>query len=320
MSNPLAPVADWFLLRQAERRAAEIPSERLERIRKLSAAGNRRLTAAIDLRETAPEIGLILLREASLFLIAAFGESRGQPIDLDAGVAAAWQALQKMRSTASQKDADAEVALAAETLSTTDPLAFDEMPRDDLLSRFSSVETALDWLCKQIDARSPKEIRRARIVRVIVASAVVVVALAWAVNWLITAPNIALHKPTTASSFWPGSPAEGLTNGVNEGGYAVATNFEHEPWIRLDLENVYKISSIVIVPRGDGHAEEQVPSVVETSENGTEWSEVARRTETFSQLFPWKVSASGKRARYIRVRALKQTVLALAEIEVRGRR
>jgi hypothetical protein len=316
MSNPLAPVADWFLLRQAERRAAEVPSERLQLIRKLSLAGSRRLNAAIDLRETAPEVGLILLREASPLLIAAYAVARGHDVDPGSGVAAAWRELDKT----GPKDAPEQLGAVAETLSAADPLAFDVMSRDDVLAKFTAAETVLTWLYHQIDARSPKEIRFARIVRIAIVATLAVASLVWAGMSLFSAPNVALHKPTASSSLWPGSGTDGLTNGVNENGYAVATNYEPDPWIRVDLQDVYRISSIVVVPRGDGHADELVPAAVEISETGSDWSEVGRRSETYSQLLPWKVSVSGKRARYVRVRGLRQTVIALAEIEVRGRR
>jgi F5/8 type C domain len=318
MANPLVPVTDWFLLRQAEARAAEMPDERRERIRKLSTAGLLRLNAANDLRESTPEIGLILLSDASLFLIAALAETRGKNLDLGAGVGAAWELLDQMKSGLEGLPAD--MSTVAETLSKTEPMAFDALPRTEALSKFSSAEGVLTWLCKQVDTRSPKDIRRARIIRIGLCAAAVLLVAIWGIKSLFTAPNIALHKPTTACGYWPGSPSDGLTNGENEGGYAVATSLEAEPWIRLDLESVYRISTIVVVPRGDGHAEELVPAVVETSENGSDYSEASRRTDTYSQMFPWKISMSGKKARYVRVRALKSTVLALAEIEVRGRR
>src|SRR5262249_26333663 len=160
------------------------------------------------------------------------------------------------------------------TLLLTEPLAFDQMSREDAASKFSSAENVLSWLYKQIDARSPREIRRVRILRVAVSTIAVLTVLVWGISSLLTAPNVALHKPTTTSSYWPGSPAEGLTNGTNESGWAVATNYEMEPWIRLDLEGLYQISSIIVVPRGDDHAEELVPSVVEISENGSDYTEV----------------------------------------------
>jgi hypothetical protein len=320
MSNLLAPVTNWFLLRQAEARAAEMPDERRQSLRKLSAAGAHRLNAANDLRESAPEIGLILLREASLFLIAALAEMKGHKVDLNAGVASAWRVFDEMKSTAGLENTPADVSAVAATLSQEDLMAFDALPRDEALTKFSSAESVLSWLCEKIDTRSPKDIRRARFVRIGLSAAVLLLVVIWGISSLLQAPNVALHKPTTASSYWPGSPVDGLTNGVTEAGYAVATNLESEPWIRLDLEGFYRISSITIVPRGDGHADELVPAVVETSENGTEYTEAGRRTETYSQTFPWKVSLSGRKARFVRVRALKHTALALAEIEVRGRR
>src|SRR5262245_11780341 len=205
MSNPLATVTDWFLLREAERRAAEVPSERLERIRKLSTAGIRRLNAAVDLRETAPEIGLILLAHASPLIIAAFAETRGHAVDVDAGVAAAWDAFDRLSSTSTLKNVPADASSVAATLSSTEPLAFDNLTREEALSKFSSAESVLTWLYQQVDARSPKDIRRARFLRVGVSGLAVIAFAVWGISSLLTAPNIALHKPTTAVSYWPGS-------------------------------------------------------------------------------------------------------------------
>ena len=90
------------------------------------------------------------------------------------------------------------------------------------------------------------------------------------------------------------------------------------PGSRSILGRAYRISSIKVVPRGDGHLDELVPSVLEVSDNGTEFTEVSRRTDEYSQSKPWSLSAKTK-ARFVRVRVLRQAVLALSELEVHGR-
>jgi hypothetical protein len=87
----------------------------------------------------------------------------------------------------------------------------------------------------------------------------------------------------------------------------------------VDLQASRGIKDIVIYNRGDGWFDEGLPFVLELSENGKDFTEVARRSETFSQDHPWTYTApTGLHARYVRVRAPHVGYVALSEIEVHG--
>src|SRR6266511_857680 len=93
----------------------------------------------------------------------------------------------------------------------------------------------------------------------------------------------------------------GFTDGTILGSYGVHTNLEDNPWVKVDLGDVYALKKVKIYNRGDGWQDEILPVTLEFSENGVDFTPVDHRTTSFSQWSPWVYSAHGEKARYIQV-------------------
>ncbi len=131
--------------------------------------------------------------------------------------------------------------------------------------------------------------------------------LVWLGMAILSPTNIALHKRTIVSSNHPKSTARegGLTDGSNGDAYGVHTAFEDNPWVRVDLGEVYQLKKIKIFNRTDCCFDACLPLTLEISENEVGFTELGHRTTSFSQWSPWVLSPKGKRARYIQVRGPK---------------
>jgi hypothetical protein len=134
--------------------------------------------------------------------------------------------------------------------------------------------------------------------------------------------NIALHKRVITSSVHPNStaPEGGFTDGSSSGAYGVHTNVEDNPWVRVDLGDVYQLKKIKIYNRGDGWFDDCLPLTLELSENGVDFTPVDKRTTSFSQWSPWVFSPGGQKARYIQVRGTRGKFVALSELEAYGKK
>ena len=88
----------------------------------------------------------------------------------------------------------------------------------------------------------------------------------------------------------------------------------------VDLGDVYQLKKIKIFNRTDCCFDEHLPLTLEISENEFGFTELDRRTTSFSQWAPWVVSADGRWARYIQVRGSKGKFVALSELEAYGKK
>jgi len=146
--------------------------------------------------------------------------------------------------------------------------------------------------------------------------------LAWVGMVIFSPTNIALHKRTIVSSNQANTtaPEGGLTDGSNGEPYGAHTAFEDNPWVRVDLGDVYQLKKIKIFNRTDCCFDEHLPLTLEISENEVSFSELDRRTTSFSQWSPWVFFPEGKRARYIQVRGAKGKFVVLSELEAYGKK
>jgi hypothetical protein len=92
------------------------------------------------------------------------------------------------------------------------------------------------------------------------------------------------------------------------------TNDEANPWAELDLGAPKKFHRIEVTNRDDCCAERAVPLIVETSTDGSHWAEVGRRDKEFST---WTLTFPAQKARYIKFRVPRTTVLHLKQVAVR---
>ncbi|HEY2407768.1 MAG TPA: discoidin domain-containing protein [Polyangiaceae bacterium] len=126
-------------------------------------------------------------------------------------------------------------------------------------------------------------------------------------------PDLARGKPWTTSSTYAHCHPE-----LSECGGATTkiffhTNDEMEPWFRYDFGAPLRFSSLTIRNRADFGAERAVPLIVEVSDDGERYQEVARRSETFDT---WNPAFAPQTARFLRLRVARQSMLHLETVEV----
>ncbi len=314
------PLVDRFLLGGAERKVASYPRARRNKMDEFFTAADVRWRAAGELLD-GPVASLSLLREAALLYMAAFvvvapdGDVR-EPLR-PADVVEQFEKLDKaLPSPCSKSELDAFFQL----LVAADPLAFDRLAPRDAAERAKSIPAIVAWLRELNEPRTVGQIKRQRFFRVASFGFVVLGLLGWGARALFAPKNIALHKPVTMSSMFPGvtSNPSALTDGVTTGSFAVHTNKEEKSWVQIDLGDVYRIDKVKIYNRGDGWFDEGLPMTLDLSENGTDFTEFETRTKSFSQWIPWTAEVGKKKARYVRVHGKKGEYVTLSEIEVFG--
>ena len=126
-------------------------------------------------------------------------------------------------------------------------------------------------------------------------------------------PDLAAGKPWQASSFYPGYTASGLKPTNPTEGAFFCTGEDTSPWWSVDLKKSTSVGSVTVVNRGDCCIERAHPLVVELSNDGVTWHEVARRNESFRTWWP---RFKATKTRYLRLRSLRRTYLHLKDVRV----
>jgi hypothetical protein len=91
------------------------------------------------------------------------------------------------------------------------------------------------------------------------------------------------------------------------------------PCASLDLQKVRRISKVVVYNRADCcWGMHDLPAVLDLSEDGTNFHEVARRTTSYTSTDPWVIRLEHQSARFVRLRvdANEPRELVLTELEV----
>ena len=314
-----------FLMEDVEQQVRSRSPERQDVVARYHRAAVRRTSVADELSDARSIASAMLLyRDAvRLFIVAAVTahDTASDPRALLAEADSPWEALASLSRRAAIAEPPAEVGAARKILdSEHEPLIFDESHPEQVLDQRKTIRQALAWLRGLVDPRTLRVIRAERLLRVsllfAIAAAVVVLG-AWK---LVGLPNLALHRPVSISSRHPASTAppdnSGVVNGRIESTYGVHTN-RGGGWVTVDLEAVHRISQIKVFNRADGWFDEALPLRLESSEDGRQWKEIARRTTGFSASKPWVIEAQGAAVRFVRVASDKY--VALTEIEIFGR-
>jgi hypothetical protein len=157
----------------------------------------------------------------------------------------------------------------------------------------------------------------ARWVRVIVAVLIVGGALGWTGNKIASKfakPNIALHRPVTTSSQFPGQGLDHtlLVDGDHDT-LGFHTNIDPQSWVVIDLGAVKKFDKIVVYNRADGFEERAVPLKVEVSNDNVTWTQIAERKTTFDK---WSAKNLHAEGRYVRLKNTPPNYFHLAEVEI----
>lgn len=129
--------------------------------------------------------------------------------------------------------------------------------------------------------------------------------------------DLGAGKPWHASSAYPGFPGSGAKPVKPTEGAFFATNDDVNPWWIIDLQAPQRLGSVTIVNRSDCCPDRAVPLALELSADGQKWREVARRTDTFRS---WKPSFAPTTARYVRLRALRRTLLHFKDVRIHAAR
>jgi hypothetical protein len=309
----VASVREALLLEQAMRAVRNYPDA--TRVVALARAGREAaLVADRALDDGYLAAALAAYREAALTLmgaavVATSGAESAGPLTPETVIA---------RFRERQWRGDGRVALEGFCASMTGERHVGAIPAR---SEAESARDVVRWLGTLVEPRGLAELRVERGLRVGVVAVLGVAVLAWAASGLAARKNIALHKPVTASSLFNGSvsPA-GLTDGVIGGApFGIHTKVGGSPWVQVDLEGDYAIDKIEIYNRGDGYFDEGLPMTLQLSQDGATFTDLEKRTTSFSQSAPWVANAAGRKARYVRVSGALGKYVTLSELEVYAR-
>jgi hypothetical protein len=149
-------------------------------------------------------------------------------------------------------------------------------------------------------------------------------------DWALAGQNLALGRPATQSSVaeapatrTPEADAAGAVNGSFVERYGFHTQEEDQPWWQVDLEALSVIEAVIVFNRVDHPviAIRATPLRILLSADAATWT-VAYETETgFGGLdghpLFWRPS-DRTTARYVRLQAVRRTILHLVEVEVFG--
>jgi hypothetical protein len=128
-------------------------------------------------------------------------------------------------------------------------------------------------------------------------------------------PDLAAGKPWRASSSLETCrPAEHYCASAHTDIF-FHTVEEKNPWLEIDLGKPTDFSVVEVTNRGDCCPDRAVPLAVEVSSDQTKWREVSRRKDTFSF---WRASFAPQKARYVRLRATRRTLLHFEKVAVRA--
>jgi hypothetical protein len=311
VSSFFAPIGEFFLLRRAEAVARGYSPAQRERVVAHRCAGDRRARAAR--RSGDPVSSAVLYREALLFYARA-DEALG---DGASRVDALALRLPPPPADAVDPAPAADAARVQSAVAASDPLYFDELEDEELGRVVAAFERAIPGARGLVETRSLLHIRAARIGRAAACLFLCAVAAFHLVDAKLR-PNVALGKPVTISSFFGGKPAA-LVDGDIGTSYAIATAGQENAWLCVDLQRPYRLREVDVFNRVDGWFDDALPLVLETSADGVAWEVIARRDTTFSASPPWRSRFDGPVARFVRIRSLTRTALALSELAVYAR-
>jgi hypothetical protein len=310
---------ECFLLEERQKQNSSLAPAKFETMRTFYSAATRRLQAGQDLKGSAhtPE-ALPLYQQGSLLMALAFLVSKGR--DIGSATLAPEEVFGQLDAALAEAGVvpPGDFHDAKPMLLSADPLAFDRLSAEQLRRQAELVENATRWLASLVDARSLREIKVARFVRLATAAIATLGLLVWIGIKIFSPKNIALNNPATSSSVHAsyGAPAQGANDGIKSGRFDFCSAEEEMPWWMLDLQKPVNIDRIKVFGRGDCCYDQSIPLAFEVSDDGTVFRQVADRTTPFSESNPWVIRPDALTTRFIRLRTQRRSVLVLSEVEV----
>jgi hypothetical protein len=324
-AHPSAPsrggLLEWFWRGQALRTAEARPRlsalgrERLRRARLAAELADRALDPVEPLRAGSPvPLAISLYREATYWALV-------QPGDLS-GIAGLREAFDASKhdlvhaAGSAEKLATLRAVLADKTFVDTADVPLEVARCDaDLAQTFvyRLIESDVDRDDRVADVLIQRWLR--------VGAAFIVLAglLFGAVLGFQRAtrgPDLALGKPWRASSQAFQCHPENSECGGARSAMFFHTTEEDSPWVELDLGSPQTIARVTVVNREDCCSERAVPLVIEVGDDQKHWKQVARVQDTFRD---WDASFEPVKARYVRARVDRRSILHLIRVSVWGK-
>jgi hypothetical protein len=125
--------------------------------------------------------------------------------------------------------------------------------------------------------------------------------------------DLAAGKPWRASSQGYTACLSPQQSCERSSGYFFHTSEEDEPWLEIDLGASQNFSAVRVKNRTDCCRDRATPLIVEVSEDHERWKTVATRPSPFTS---WRADFEPERARWVRLRAARRTILHLSEVRV----
>ena len=275
-----------------------------------------RAFAPVDPLRTGSSLALSisLYREAVYFALLAQSESFNGP-DLAALFASVPRDLLEFAAGGSEELRAVKLALVDRTFVETADLPKEALPRDAKLARELAPALVRTTLLPAARVGSLLLQRGVRTVALALLTVSVVLGIAFGVQRMTQKPDLAAGKPWRASSSLDTcKPQEHYCASAHTDIF-FCTVEESEPWVEIDLGKPTAFSTLEIVNRSDCCADRAAPLAAEVSLDQKTWREVARRHDTFSV---WHPKFSQQNARYVRIRALRRTILHLEKVAVRA--
>ncbi len=296
-----------LLLAEAEQRAAKYTVEQAERIGVLAAAAQSRAKVARELHAPRDDASAVaLLREAIELRLRAGRVARGEAEDARAS-------LDGLPIAAADR-ACAERVLAIEDA------ALEALSREELEAMRDSLERVERACARAVESRSVSVIRMTRQLRHAALALLVSFAIFHVAREVITPPNVALHRPVTASAFgYDSATPETLVDGVTEARKAVTTTSGAGSWLAVDLGTNYQVTTVRLVNRQDQNFDAALPFWIELTVDGEHWTPVVKRRDHFRTWTYDVPKDKGAWVRGVRLRCNATCAIGLNELEVRGR-
>ena len=258
-------------------------------------------------------LALSILRDAAGWALAA---TESGSVD---SLAAAWDRADATDLERAAGGAEQLARVRTALLDDHDAVARATRPATEIAADLTASRAFVGTLIDRLDRRvhAVARVRTERWVRILGTLAAVFV-LIFATNTFLAArrPDLAPTARWVASSTEIAWGATGIGMNGPRGGADVFfhTRDQENPWIEFDLGRRVAISRVVLANRIDCCQDRAVPAIIEVSDNRRTWVEVARRDDTFNT---WdKTFFFRPRARYVRLRVPRRTILHLARVEI----
>lgn len=310
-AKPRAGLVEWLYrsraLAAAREAAANTPpleATRLGRARRALELADRAFDPVDPLRSgSSVALALSLYREAAYWALLAQDQSLAAA-DLR-------EAFAKARPELLVRAADGEDALSRVRAALVEK-DFIATAEDLEPQQQQDAAVAQEFVRALVQAGLEPQARIGRILlqrwsRTLLGVVIVVVAVlgAWlSVRELSQGPDLAAGRPWKASSEYNGCNLREHRCNATPVKIFFHTEEEDSPWVQFDLGKHTRFSHVEVVNRSDFGSDRAFPVVLEASNDGKKWIEVARRDTAYTT---WRADFSTASARYVRARVLKHT-------------